>query len=87
MVAESACLSFQDADAPTIALAQDFDKYDLTAVNKSIQTRRTRIFLLMEEVRRLRIEQRVKVGLPPFTYTCTCACNQSHMQPYMLEQA
>ena len=41
---------------------QDFEKYDSVEITQSIQTRRTRIFLLMEEVRRLRIEQRLKVG-------------------------
>ena len=40
---------------------QDFEKYDSVEIAQSIQTRRTRIFLLMEEVRRLRIEQRAKV--------------------------
>lgn len=41
---------------------QDFAGYDSQEIQQSIQTRRTRIFLLMEEVRRLRIEQRLKVG-------------------------
>lgn len=39
-----------------------FEKYDLQEISQSIQTRRNRIFLLMEEVRRLRIEQRLKGG-------------------------
>ncbi len=43
-------------------LPQDFENYDAEEIAKSIQTRRTRIFLLMEEVRRLRIEQRLKVS-------------------------
>lgn len=40
----------------------------LEEIQHSIELRRNRIFLLMEEVRRLRIQQRVKVkiaALPP----------------------
>ena len=36
----------------------------LEEIQQSIELRRNRIFLLMEEVRRLRIQQRVKVTLP-----------------------
>ncbi|KAG1679768.1 hypothetical protein FOA52_012679 [Chlamydomonas sp. UWO 241] len=39
-----------------------FDKYDSKSISKSISVRRSRIFLLMEELRRLRIEQRNKGG-------------------------
>ena len=34
-------------------------------ISSNIQIRRSRIFLLMEEVRRLRIEQRLKVRTGP----------------------
>ncbi len=34
----------------------------LSEIAQNIQTRRNRIFLLMEELRRLRIQQRLKVG-------------------------
>jgi len=46
---------------------KEFDKYDLQEISKSIQARRSRIFLLMEEVRRLRIEQRNKGGDLPLS--------------------
>lgn len=35
----------------------------LSEIAQNIQTRRNRIFLLMEELRRLRIQQRLKVGV------------------------
>ncbi len=37
----------------------------LEEIQQSIELRRNRIFLLMEEVRRLRIQQRVKVSMQP----------------------
>ena len=40
--------------------AQDFAKLQLDEINKNIEARRNKIFLLMEEVRRLRIQQRLK---------------------------
>lgn len=40
---------------------QDFAALQLDEINAGIQSRRNRIFLLMEEVRRLRIQQRLKV--------------------------
>lgn len=40
---------------------QDFAKLQLDEINKNIEARRNKIFLLMEEVRRLRIQQRLKV--------------------------
>eukprot|EP00195_Chlamydomonas_chlamydogama_P017282 CAMPEP_0202901574 /NCGR_PEP_ID=MMETSP1392-20130828/14331_1 /ASSEMBLY_ACC=CAM_ASM_000868 /TAXON_ID=225041 /ORGANISM="Chlamydomonas chlamydogama, Strain SAG 11-48b" /LENGTH=281 /DNA_ID=CAMNT_0049588157 /DNA_START=225 /DNA_END=1071 /DNA_ORIENTATION=+ len=43
---------------------QDFEDYDSQEIADSIQVRRNRIFLLMEEVRRLRIQQRLK-GVNP----------------------
>jgi hypothetical protein len=45
-------------DRPNI---KDFERLDIRDIQDSIQTRRTRIFVLMEEVRRLRVEQRLKV--------------------------
>lgn len=41
---------------------QDFAKLGLAELDTSINNRRNRIFLLMEEVRRLRIQQRLKTG-------------------------
>jgi hypothetical protein len=43
-------------------VVKDFDSLNLGEVNDSIQARRSRIFLLMEEMRRLRIQQRLKGG-------------------------
>lgn len=40
---------------------QSFSHMQLEELQQSIELRRNRIFLLMEEVRRLRIQQRVKV--------------------------
>ena len=40
---------------------QDFASLQLSEINHNIQSRRNKIFLLMEEVRRLRIQQRLKV--------------------------
>lgn len=56
---------------------QDFARLQLAEINQAILKRRNRIFLLMEEVRRLRVQQRVKV----------CPCRQSSsssitLQPY-----
>ena len=44
--------------------AQNFAKMQLSEIRHHITARRNRIFLLMEELRRLRIQQRLKVGLP-----------------------
>ncbi|KAK9821098.1 hypothetical protein WJX81_003719 [Elliptochloris bilobata] len=41
---------------------RDFAKLQLDEINKNIEARRNKIFLLMEEVRRLRIQQRLKGG-------------------------
>jgi hypothetical protein len=41
---------------------QDFASLQLDEIGDNITARRNRIFLLMEEVRRLRIQQRLKVG-------------------------
>lgn len=41
---------------------KEFEEFDLKEISSNIQIRRSRIFLLMEEVRRLRIEQRLKGG-------------------------
>ena len=40
---------------------QDFAKLQLEEIGAAISARRNKIFLLMEEVRRLRIQQRIKV--------------------------
>ena len=48
----------------------------LEEIQQSIELRRNRIFLLMEEVRRLRIQQRVKVSS---TYLCIVC---SHSKPF-----
>lgn len=40
---------------------QDFARLQLAEIQDAILKRRNRIFLLMEEVRRLRVQQRVKV--------------------------
>ena len=42
---------------------QDFAALQLNEINAGIHSRRNKIFLLMEEVRRLRIQQRLKVRL------------------------
>lgn len=42
--------------------ARDFDNLQLHELEMNIQSRRKKIFLLMEEVRRLKIKQRVKQG-------------------------
>ena len=41
---------------------QDFAALQVDEMTAGIQSRRTKIFLLMEEVRRLRIQERLKVG-------------------------
>ena len=41
--------------------AQDFARMQLEEISAAISGRRNKIFLLMEEVRRLRIQQRIKV--------------------------
>mmetsp|Transcript_39543 Transcript_39543/g.54902 ORF Transcript_39543/g.54902 Transcript_39543/m.54902 type:complete len:319 (+) Transcript_39543:127-1083(+) len=41
---------------------QDFANLNLKAITTNIEERRNRVFLLMEEVRRLRIQQRLKEG-------------------------
>eukprot|EP00250_Pteridium_aquilinum_P012490 c20757_g1_i1 orf=227-1201(+) len=41
---------------------QDFAKLQLQEIRDNIKSRRNKIFLLMEEVRRLRIQQRLKAG-------------------------
>ena len=41
---------------------QDFAKLQLEEISMNISARRNKIFLLMEEVRRLRIQQRIKGG-------------------------
>lgn len=43
--------------------AQDFAKLQLGELGEAISARRNKIFLMMEEVRRLRIQQRLKVGV------------------------
>ena len=48
----------------------------LEEIQHSIELRRNRIFLLMEEVRRLRIQQRVKVALADTTTTVCLHCCQ-----------
>ena len=51
----------QDLSSPL----QNFEALQLDEIKQSIAVRRNRIFLLMEEVRRLRIQQRLKVGCLP----------------------
>ena len=46
---------------PAWSHMQDFARLQLAEINQAILKRRNRIFLLMEEVRRLRVQQRVKV--------------------------
>ncbi|KAK9808168.1 hypothetical protein WJX73_004208 [Symbiochloris irregularis] len=41
---------------------KDFAKLQLTEINQAIKARRNRMFLLLEEVRRLRVQQRLKGG-------------------------
>ncbi len=43
-------------------ILQDFAKLQLEEISTNISARRNKIFLLMEEVRRLRIQQRIKGG-------------------------
>lgn len=45
----------------TAAVAQNFASMQLAEIRHNLTSRRNRIFLLMEEVRRLRIQQRLKV--------------------------
>jgi len=45
-------------------MLQDFAALQLGEMTAGIQSRRTKIFLLMEEVRRLRIQERLKVPPP-----------------------
>ena len=47
---------------------QSFSHLQLEELQQSVELRRNRIFLLMEEVRRLRIQQRIKVP-------CLQSCN------------
>ena len=49
---------------------QNFEALQLDEIKQSIAVRRNRIFLLMEEVRRLRIQQRLKVGCLPARIAC-----------------
>ena len=42
---------------------QDFASLQLDEMTAAIRGRRTKIFLLMEEVRRLRIQERLKVAI------------------------
>lgn len=44
---------------------QNFSSMQLSELVKAIAVRRNRIFLLMEEVRRLRIQSRLRVSLSP----------------------
>lgn len=54
--------------------AQDFATLPLEQLREQLAARRNKIFLLMEEVRRLRIQQRVKVRADPsaFSYHIYC---------------
>lgn len=49
----------------------------LEELEHSVELRRNRIFLLMEEVRRLRIQQRIKVNQQPFPMHFV-PCNALH---------
>jgi hypothetical protein len=49
------------AAAAAAAAAQDFANMSNEEVRQNINSRRDKIFLLMEELRRLRIQQRLKV--------------------------
>ncbi|CAL1390925.1 unnamed protein product [Linum trigynum] len=63
--ADSAAAGFCIIEGPETV--QDFDKMELQEIDDNIRSRRNKIFLLMEEVRRLRIQQRIKraeVGKP-----------------------
>lgn len=56
------CTSTALCDAVLHALGlQNFAKMQLSEIEDNIVARRNRIFLLMEEVRRLRIQRRLKV--------------------------
>ena len=55
IVAASQCSSHGSVDS-----TQDFANLQLEEITSNIQARRNKIFLLMEEVRRLRIQQRLK---------------------------
>lgn len=44
----------------------------LNEISQNIQSRRNKIFLLMEEVRRLRIQQRLKVRRASVAVTAYC---------------
>ena len=55
-------LSTQCSRSDLSSPLQNFEALQLDEIKQSIAVRRNRIFLLMEEVRRLRIQQRLKVG-------------------------
>ncbi|CAI0383981.1 unnamed protein product [Linum tenue] len=56
--ADSAAAGFCIIEGPETV--QDFDKMELQEIQDNIRSRRNKIFLHMEEVRRLRIQQRIK---------------------------
>ena len=52
------------SDTGSQCRVQNFAKMQLSEIEDNIVSRRNRIFLLMEEVRRLRIQRRLKVKAP-----------------------
>ena len=52
----------EDYSQSMMQILQDFAKLQLEEISDNISARRNKIFLLMEEVRRLRIQQRIKGG-------------------------
>lgn len=55
------CTSWQSRMSPLLLMLQDFANMPIDEIRLNIASRRDRIFLLMEELRRLRIQQRLKV--------------------------
>ena len=66
----SPTLSTETSRSDLSSPLQNFEALQLDEIKQSIAVRRNRIFLLMEEVRRLRIQQRLKVGCLPARMAC-----------------
>lgn len=52
-----------------VPLLQNFANMQMDELERNVQSRRNKIFLLMEEVRRLRIQQRLRQGSTPQSLT------------------
>eukprot|EP00878_Enallax_costatus_P026444 GHUV01028377.1.p1 GENE.GHUV01028377.1~~GHUV01028377.1.p1 ORF type:complete len:161 (+),score=14.98 GHUV01028377.1:253-735(+) len=70
-VPESFCI-IEGRDA-----VKDFANMPIDEIRVNIASRRDKIFLLMEELRRLRIQQRLKVSRNA-GHPCVCRCVETH---------